>query len=192
MTATALPGRRGLPTLALIVGLLALPFALAAGLYFAGWQPARSMAHGRLLTPPLALPARGLADAAGRPVNSADLQGKWLLALSLDGPCGADCAARLDELRRIQVSLNKDMGRLRRVVLAPTTDDPALAAAARHQPDLLLLAAPPRWLDGTPAAPYRLHIVDPLGRRVIDYPATVGAGDVRADLERLLKYAWTG
>lgn len=194
MTSASLPAPRpsGLPTLLLIVGLLLLPFVIAAGLYFGGWQPARTVQHGQLLSPPPVLPASGLLDTAGRPVATADLHGKWLLVLSLDGPCGADCAARLDELRRIQVSLNKEMGRLRRVVLAPTTADPALADAARRQPDLLLFAAPPQWLGLPAATGYRLHIVDPLGQRVIDYPAAVGGKELRFDLERLLKFAWTG
>lgn len=194
MTAVSLPAprRSGLPMLALVVGLLALPFVIAAGLYFGGWQPTRSVAHGRLLTPPPALPAGGLVDVAGRTLATAELHGKWLLVLSLDGPCSTDCAARLDELRRIQVSLNKEMGRLRRVVLTPATSDPALAEAARRQPDLLLFAAPPQWLGAPAADGYRLHIVDPLGRRVIDYPAAVGGKELRFDLERLLKFAWTG
>ena len=194
MTAVSLPvpRRSGLPMLALVVGLLALPFVIAAGLYFGGWQPTRSVAHGQLLTPPAALPADGLVDVAGRTVATAELHGKWLLVLRLDGPCGTDCAARLDELRRIQVSLNKEMGRLRRVVLTPATGDPGLAEAARRQPDLLLFAAPPQWLGAPAADGYRLHIVDPLGRRVIDYPAAVGGKELRFDLERLLKFAWTG
>lgn len=194
MTAVSLPAprRSGLPMLALVVGLLALPFVIAAGLYFGGWQPTRSVAHGQLLTPPAALPAGGLVDVAGRTVATAELHGKWLLVLSLDGPCGTDCAARLDELRRIQVSLNKEMGRLRRVVLTPATSDPGLAEAARRQPDLLLFAAPPQWLGAPAADGYRLHIVDPLGRRVINYPAAVGGKELRFDLERLLKFAWTG
>ena len=194
MTAVSLPAprRSGLPMLALVVGLLALPFVIAAGLYFGGWQPTRSVAHGQLLTPPAALPADGLVDVAGRTVATAERHGKWLLVLSLDGPCGTDCAARLDELRRIQVSLNKEMGRLRRVVLTPATSDPGLAEAARRQPDLLLFAAPPQWLGAPAADGYRLHIVDPLGRRVINYPAAVGGKELRFDLERLLKFAWTG
>ena len=63
---------------------------------------------------------------------------------------------------------------------------------ARRQPDLLLFAAPPQWLGAPAADGYRLHIVDPLGRRVIDYPAAVGGKELRFDLERLLKFAWTG
>uniref|UniRef100_Q47G18 Probable transmembrane protein n=1 Tax=Dechloromonas aromatica (strain RCB) TaxID=159087 RepID=Q47G18_DECAR len=190
-TATLPPPRRnGLLMLALVAGLLALPFAIAAGLYVGGWKPARTIAHGRLLDPPLELPASGLRSADGQPLPTAALQGKWLFILRLDGPCRADCAARIDEMRRLQVSLNKDMGRLRRVVLAPRTDAPGLAEAGRSQPDLLILAAPDDWLGKAERS--SLHIVDPLGRRVMDYPAEVTAKDMRADLERLLKFAWTG
>jgi hypothetical protein len=194
MNSATMPAPRasGLPMLLLIVGVLVLPFAIATGLYFGGWQPTRTLQHGQLLTPPPTLPGSGLVDVSGQAVATAELHGKWLLVLNLDGPCTTGCAARLDELRRIQVSLNKEMGRLRRVVLAPSTSDPALADAARRQPDLLLFAAPPHGL-GTPAADgYRLHNIDPLGQRVIDYPAAVGGNELRFDLDRLLKFAWTG
>lgn len=192
LATTPRTSRNGLPMLALIVGLLALPFAIAAGLYYAGWQP-RTGQHGELLVPPRPLPANGLQRTDGQPLPTAELHGKWLLALSLDGPCDDDCLRRIDEMRRIQVSLNKDMGRLRRLVLGRPGADPGLAAAARQQPDLLTAVAPAGWLGDTrPAAGRRLHLVDPLGRRVIDYPSTVAPKDVRADLQRLLKFAWSG
>lgn len=124
---------------------------------------------------------------------TADLYGKWLLVLSLDGPCLVDCASRIDEMRRIQVSLNKEMGRLRRVVLSEQPAQSELTAASQRQPDLLLASAPANWLSGERRSnSYRLHIIDPLGRRVMDYPPEVSAKEVRANLERLLKYAWTG
>lgn len=185
--------RNGLLMLALVVALLALPFAIAAGLYFGGWKPARTSQHGQLLNPPLALPAAGLLTSAGKPLPTEELYGKWLLVLNLDGPCLAECASRIDEMRRIQVSLNKEMGRLRRVVLSEQPGQSELTAASQRQPDLLLASAPANWLDTKRSdTSYRLHIIDPLGRRVMDYPAEVAAKEVRADLERLLKYAWTG
>ena len=119
----------GRPMLALVVGLLALPFVIAGGLYFLGWQPARTGNYGQLLDPPVPLPATGLRRPDGSPLASADLQGKWLLLLSGTGACNSECAQRIDEMRRIQVSLNKEMGRLRRVVLTDLPDDPQLAAA---------------------------------------------------------------
>lgn len=194
MSAATLPSpRNGRLMLLLVAGLLALPFAIAAGLYFGGWKPARSIEHGRLLAPPQPLPATGLFRADGQAVSSAELQGKWLLVMHLDGPCAEACATRIDEMRRIQVSLYKEMGRLRRVVLAAQPGDPEIAAAYQRQPDLLVLGAPAGWLDAGPdKVLYRLHIVDPMGRRVIDYPPEVDAKALRTDLERLLKFAWTG
>jgi len=183
----------GLPMLALVVGLLALPFAIAAGLYFVGWQPERTGNHGQLVNPPVPLPVSGLKTSDGRPLATAELQGKWLLLLNGNGQCAADCVQRIDEMRRIQVSLNKDMGRLRRVVLTDQLADPEFAAAVQRQPDLVLAEAPPHWLPGSgERAGYHLHIIDPQGSLIMDYPTDIAAKNVRGDLERLLKFAWTG
>ena len=185
--------RNGLPMLALVVGLLVLPFAIAGCLFLFGWQPARTINHGQLLNPPLPLPASGLQTADGQMLATVDLGGKWLLLLNGSGPCDAECTGRIDEMRRIQVALNKDMGRLRRVVLSDQMSDAEFSAARQRQPDLLVAAAPQNWLPGaTGNTGYRLHIVDPQGRLVMDYPADAAAKDVRADLERLLKFAWNG
>ena len=183
----------GLPMLALVIALLALPFVIAAGLYFFGWHPERTGNHGQLLNPPSPLPTSGLKTADGHPLATADLQGKWLLLLNGQGPCTAECVQRIDEMRRIQVSLNKEMGRLRRVVLSDRIGDPEFAGAVQRQPDLVLVTAPPKWLPGTDDGPgYRLHVVDPQGNLLMNYPVDIAARSVRSDLERLLKFAWTG
>lgn len=171
--------------LALVVGLLMLPFVLGAGLYISGWQPVRSGNHGQLLQPVQALGLAG--EVAG------ETAGKWLLILAGNGPCGAECARRIDEMRRIQVSLNKDMGRLRRLVLTAEGDVPALAATRAAQPDLLVAILP----GSAPAVMgardgYRFYVADPQGNLVLHYPPDVPAKDIRADLDRLLKFAWTG
>lgn len=183
----------GLPMLALVVSLLALPFVIAAGLYFFGWQSERTGNHGQLVNPPQILPASGLMTADSLPLATEALHGKWLLLLNGHGPCTVDCARRIDEIRRIQVSLNKEMGRLRRVVLSDRIDDPEFAKAAHRQPDLVLVSAPPQWLPGTDdSTGYRLHLVDPQGNLIMNYPADIAARNVRSDLERLLKFAWNG
>ena len=172
----ARPGS-GYRTLWLIVGLLLLPFALAGALYASGWQPTRTVEHGQLLSPPLALPDQLLR-------STAELRGKWLLLFTIDGPCDQACTRRIDEMRRIQVALNKNMGRVARVVLSDRPDDPALLALQHAQPDLRLLAA----AGATP----HLQIADPQGRLLLTYPPDATAQGVRADLERLLKFAWNG
>lgn len=188
--------RSGLPMLALIASLLALPFVIALGLYLIGWQPARTSNHGTLLKPPQPLPASGLLTSDGQPLATSTLHGKWLLILAGRGACDAACSGRIDEMRRIQVSLNKQMGRLRRVVLTDTTSDSTLKNFHQQQPDLVLAAAPALWLpceekpeDGSA---YRLYVADPEGKLIISYAPDVAGTGVRADLERLLKYSWTG
>lgn len=175
------PPRGGRRMLLLIVGLLALPFVIGGALHFGGWRPARSVEHGRLLSPPPPLPAALLR-------STADSRGKWLLLLEVRGPCAADCLGRLDELRRVHVALYKNMGRLRRGVVSDRPDDPQLAALRAAQPDLLVAAAPP----GPAEAAGRLLLADPQGLLVMTYAADAAARDIRADLERLLKYAWNG
>jgi hypothetical protein len=193
MTLSPPSRRNGLPMLLLVVSLLALPFLIAAGLFFIGWQPSRTTNHGYLHNPPPALPPTGLRAADGQALPTAELGGKWLLVLSGSGPCDAACAGRIDEMRRIQVSLNKEMTRLRRVVLTDRAGDAELAAARQRQPDLVVAEAPANWLPVSGLATgYRLHIVDPQGRLIMDYPVDVAAKGVRADLDRLLKFAWTG
>lgn len=172
------PGR-GRGMLLLIVGLLMLPFIIGGALYVSGWQPARTVHHGHLLNPPRALPEAVLRA-------SEDLRGKWLLLLEVRGACTAECAGRLDEMRRIQVALYKNMGRLRRVVLTDRPDDPQLAALRQAQPDLLVIAAP------STGSADPLLLADPQGQVIMTYPPDATAQGVRADLERLLKFAWTG
>ena len=186
----------GMPTLALIVGLLALPFLIAGSLYLGGWRPAQTANHGQLISPPQPLPATGLLGSDGQALATTQLGGKWLLILAGSGPCPNDCAARIDEMRRLQVSLNKEMGRLRRVVLSDSADDSVLRDFPRRQPDLVVATMPPHWLPGTEnsaeAAAYRLYIADPQGRLIMRYAPEVAGNAVRADLERLLKFAWSG
>ena len=105
------------------------------------------------------------------------------------GPCDSKCLTRLDEIRRIHVALYKNMSRVSRAVLTDQPDDPALLALSHSQPDLLLLAAPPGELADIADT---LLLVDPQGQLVITYPADASPQGVRADLERLLKYAWNG
>lgn len=185
----------GLVTLALIVTLVVLPFTVASGLHLSGWRPARTGNHGTLLSPPRPLPAAGLQTRHGEPLATAELHGKWLLVLAGHAPCAAECAGQIDEMQRIQVSLNKHMGRLRRVVLTGSGDDRRLDDIAQGQPDLLVAVAPPGWLPGTgePAdAAYRLYIADPQGNLMMAYSPDVTGKAVRADLERLLRFAWSG
>ncbi|HRH73900.1 MAG TPA: hypothetical protein PLM62_12445, partial [Zoogloea sp.] len=57
---------RGSRTLALVLGLLLLPFVVAASLYAVGWHPDSAGNHGELLFPPRHPPT--LLDASRAPL----------------------------------------------------------------------------------------------------------------------------
>lgn len=216
LTCPTPPRANGHRVVALIAGLLALPFVVATLLWVTGWQPLRQLNHGELLAtadrPLLQLHENDLvrwphgdslrsqknpgnaALAASGPPDTA-LLGHWLLALVVPGQCTADCLTQLHLARQVQVSLNKDMARLRRALIGPRLDDrDTLAAAQQRWPDLLI-ARPTTagWQTlGAGASAPQLVLIDPQGVLVLRYPPTPDARGLRRDVERLLKYSWLG
>lgn len=175
----------------LIVGTLALPFALGAGLHVWGWHPANGGAHGRLIEPPRPLPARGLVGAGNVPLPTASLHGHWWLVLVGHGPCETECIERLEEMRRIHVALNRDMARLKRMLLtdgAPVESMTLLAI----QPDLVVAHADAAWNEAFDTRELRYFIVDPQARVMMRYPADAPAAGVHDDLMRLLRHSAAG
>lgn len=160
----------------LLVAALALPFVLAATLLFSGWRPAATPHHGELLAPAMRLSPDVLDIRAGPPKSA--LAGRWLLVAVTAGACDTACARRLDTLRRVHVALYKAMPRVRRVLLADDT--------AGAPPDLTVAAG---W---STLAPDHVYLVDPQGRAVLRYDATFNPGGMLKDIERLLRYSWTG
>lgn len=177
--ALSLPDRKaGRRMFLLLVAALALPFILAAALIFSGWQPAAAPHHGELLPPQAPLSLDALAMRSG-PEKSA-LAGRWLLVAVEPGTCAAACAQRLDQLRRVHVALYKAMPRVRRVLLA--AGDPAVA-----QPDLSVATGWPVL------APGYVYLVDAQGRAVLRYDsAAFEPKAMLKDIERLLRYSWSG
>ncbi len=182
------PISRKLTPLLLILALFLLPITTAGGLYWLQWRPAQTANYGELLQPPQPLPAGSLLDADGTDQGLA-LRGQWLLLLVGSTPCDAACRQQLQAMRQIQVALNKDMGRLRRLWVGPA-DAASRAELVHDYPDLIL--ATPHGSALPAAATPRLYLIDPLGNLILRYPAPAEAQGVRRDLERLLKYSWVG
>jgi hypothetical protein len=138
--------------------------------------------------------AGNAALATAAPAETAIL-GHWLLALVVPDQCTADCLAQLHLARQVQVSLNKDMVRLRRALIGPQLDDPeVLSEAMQRWPDLLIArpsAAGWQTLGADVSAP-QLVLIDPQGVLVLRYPPSPDPRGLRRDVERLLKYSWLG
>ncbi|HZX32815.1 MAG TPA: hypothetical protein VFF03_15805 [Rhodocyclaceae bacterium] len=163
-------------TLFLIVLLLALPFVAGTGLYVSGWRPAGTVNNGVLITPPATL------------ASPADWEGKWSLLLVHDAPCGAPCAQRLDELRRVRLSLGQQMARTRVVWMGRAVGREATNLKGVI-PDLATLDEVSHLLGTLP--PGSVVLVDPNGLAMMRYPPGADPRGMRADLERLLKYVWS-
>jgi hypothetical protein len=177
---------RGRRTLLLIAAVFLLPLAAAMWLYYSsGWRPPPLTQHGMLIDPPRALPS----DA---------LRGQWSLVLLLQGGCDSACLASLDDLGRIRRALDKDMTRVRRVLLHDGgCCDPGIPALA--EPDILVLAAADAGgkslralFPPVPGATECVYIVDPHGNLVLGYPSAGARLGMLKDLERLLRLSRIG
>lgn len=174
------PGRR-----ALLLTMLAflLPLMIGGYLYISGWRPAKTANHGELILPPKPVPIATLGS---------DAAGKWLLIVAGDNACEAECIAQLRNLRSIQVSLGREIGRMRRIVMTQH-ETPLLAQLRAEQPDLLLTNPTTEWKSALPTGElHRVFLVDPAGNLMMQYAPDAEPKGIRADLERLLKYSWIG
>ena len=192
-------------TLALLVATFVLPFVLGTGLYWSGWRPEKFGNHGNLIQPPRPMPEAGLMQADGRPLSTAELRGKWLLMLLIEGSCGATCRESLQQMRQVHLALNKEQSRLWRVLISTEGGAP-LTELRKTFPDLIVATLDPEmataWASALENAGQGLLVADPLGNVIMRYdeltqmrtetqtktPSPMRG--VHKDLERLLKYSW--
>lgn len=171
--------------LLLLMGLFAVP-ALAAWFTHQVWRPTGSQSYGELLEPrPPEL--AGMVDAQGRPATLQDLRGHWVLLTTVEGACAEDCLRQLYLTRQVRLAQGREMDRVVRAVIVgdgqPLPDEPGLhgyrisvEALRRLQPD----------------AAVTVHVLDPLGRRMLRFPARPDGEAMIRDLRTLLKASKLG
>ena len=168
-----------------LIGLFAAPILLALALSLSGWHPAGTRSHGELLKSPKDLRDARFVFADGTRLAWQAPELPWTL-FALPGPdCSTHCMERLDELRRVRVSMNQNDRRLRVLVL-----DPALAAelaplaplAAAADEDGVLAPWRPTVRDTVAVA-----VADPNGYLVLRYLPGYDASGLRKDLGRVIK-----
>jgi len=143
----------------------------------------------------LRLPTREVADIRGTrldgtPFRLADLRGRWLLVTSAEDACGDDCVRDLVAGRQARTMQGKDRDRIVRLLLV-AGPMPAAAVLGEHQ-DLVVASVPAAALDALSGQSGALHVVDPLGNLVLDYPRDPDIKGIAADLARLLKASRIG
>jgi len=189
--------RRNFRTVFALGGLFLLPLLLSFWLYYGvHWHPRGTTIHGELITPVRPLPDVPLADADGVAHNGVFL-GKWSLVYVGSGACDADCRTTLVFMRQTRLSLNSDMTRVQRVLLATTQCCDRAYLPAQH-PGLRVLDASRGGAQPLLAQfpqqerAQALYVVDPLGNLMMRYDARLPPRGLLEDLKRLLQLSHIG
>ncbi|WP_300618292.1 hypothetical protein [Dokdonella sp.] len=162
------------------------PFVAAWVLHAIDWRPAHTRNYGTLIQPPKDISAARFVLADGQSLQWKDADWSWTV-FALPGPgCGERCLARIDELRRVRLSLNQNAYRVRIVVLDDAMDAERLAplkpVELGRDSDGTLADLRPQGSDEVAVA-----FADPHGFLALRYPVDFDAGRMRKDLARLVK-----
>lgn len=183
--APAKPSRR---TLYIMLALFFVPVAASFTLYYGiGWRPAGSTNHAELLQPLRQLPA-----------SMAELEGRWALVYAGDGACNEACRHALYIGRQTHTLLNKDMGRVQRVLLA-TSNCCDREFLGREHDGLLIRdvgddAASSELRAALPPGDHSHHlfVVDPLRNVVLRFDTRENPRGLLDDMKKLLKLSQIG
>ena len=172
--------------LVLVLLLFAAPFVTAWLLNASGWRPAGTRNYGELIAPPENLSDARFVLADGHALKWKESSWAWTI-FALAGPdCAAGCMARIDELRRVRLTLNQNANRVRVVVVGASLDPAALTAL---EPVQAATDVDARLADLRPTAPDQVAVAfaDPNGLLVLRYPVGYDGTPLSKDLTRLIR-----
>jgi cytochrome oxidase Cu insertion factor (SCO1/SenC/PrrC family) len=177
----------------LVVAVFVVP-VLAAYLAYFGWRPAGHTNYGDLIkVAPLQKTAGTTPD--GRPLDLADLQGKWVMVHVGPSRCDAVCVQQLYLMRQIRLTQGKEQSRIERLWVL--TDNGSLDPAVLQEYPGLHVWRPAHgdFVDQFPAADDRaghIYVIDPLGNLMLRFPAQPDPKRIMKDLKLLLKASQIG
>jgi len=157
--------------------------------------------YGRLITPPVTTEASELNgfDAFSSD-NIKELNAHWLIVnLIPQQDCNAVCLDALHKTKQVQLMLNKDLPRTRRVAVLLGNTDPKLAEAWWQDEKALLRVKPsPSFLNKLKAIRPEgfqdgaVLLMDPLRNLMMQYEPGFDPYKVKSDLTHLLKISQIG
>ncbi|MBB4013027.1 SCO family protein [Niveibacterium umoris] len=169
----------------LLIAAVCLAPVIAGYALFWFWKPAGGANYGELLQPAVWQPGV-LRDAGGASVDPSGLRGRWVMVLAAPSRCDEACRQTLWVMRQVRTAQGKDMDRIERVWLLTDTGVPDAALLSEH-PGLRVLN-----VAAASAPQGRIELVDPLGNRMLRYPAQPEPKRIIKDLQRLMKYSRIG
>lgn len=195
---------KGRRQLVMLITLFLLPpiTAYLAWQYVSEYGVGATTNNGTLVTPPrpLDLDALRVLDTESGP-EAEKLKGRWVYVMYLHGDCGQACQRQLYVTRQTRIGVNKDIPRVRRLLI---TDQPLGAAFLeslhREHADLIvsvLDGVGQSWQaqfsgDGFQPNGDQFFLIDPLGNLMMYYPTDVEPKSLLRDLQKLLKTSQVG
>ncbi len=191
------PSKRNRWLVIMIAFISFLPIALA---WYAKqnpqWLTAKSN-YGHLIIPPRPLSYDELFAQAGSSAESMEIKGRWVLVQTVKSVCSEACQDALYKTRQIRLMLNREIFRVRRLLLTPVTDAEALKDQLKDETLLLLGVSPALQKkledaigqsidDGT------VLIMDPLGNLMMWYEPGFDPYGAVKDLQHLLNASQIG
>lgn len=181
--------------LILIVGIALIPFLFA---WYYAKNPdliAKRSNYGTLITPAQPLSYDDLLVPSG--LQAA--KGRWIMLqiLPAGGTCGAACIETLRTSRQIHLLLNKDIVRVRRLLLS-SDSDPLLTRDVQDDPDLLRGRAAPAVIEtltrvlGRSLEEGMLILIDPFANAMMWYPPGFDPYGLLRDIKHLLRASQIG
>lgn len=187
--------------LILIFGMSIIPFLIA--LFFNGKAPfiQGKVNNGELIIPVVTTEHAdfgGLDEFSAKNIN--ELQGHWLLVnIVPNSTCVQACLDAIYKTKQLQLMMNKDLTRIRRVVLVLGDTKPKTVDGWLQDDKVLLKIKPSLSLVKKLAEIRRgtipegmLMLMDPLGNLMMQYEPGFDPYKVKSDLMHLLKISQIG
>lgn len=185
----------------IIIALLSIvPFVLAW--YYANHPELieKTSNYGTLFVP---VRQADLTRLLARPLSRAErlpeIQGRWVLLHLPAGSCTTACAETLHKTHQARLMLNKEVLRVRRLLLLPAGAPTAeLDSILKQDEDLAVVNTPESLLQtltealGKPPADNTVVLMDPLGNLVLWYDAGFDPYKLVQDLKHLLRASQIG
>lgn len=180
-------------TLLLVAAVCIAPFVGSFLLYWF-WQPSARINYGELLEG-VTVPTGTLDQrAGGKPLDFAQLKGKWIFVTVDSGACDDYCQKKLWKMRQVRLTQGKYPERIERVWL--TTDAQPVSAVMLKEFEGMWIAGAPvgaaKSFPYTQAQRDHIYLVDPLGNVVLRYPKDADPNLMKKDITRLLRVSRIG
>ncbi len=187
----------------LIVLIGVVPFAVA---WYLAKHPQliegrQKINYGRLITPAKPLDYAEILQTPITPAeNLSEIKGRWVMVQLVSGPvCTDACKETAQKTGRLFLMLNKEIPRVRRLLLFPGRGDPASTREMAGLDPTLLMAGMSDALRqrlqeaaGAPLTEGSVLLLDPFGNAMMWYAPGFDPYGVLRDLQRLLRVSQIG